>query len=134
MNEFTLTRDIATPQDRVWSAFTDGAEYAAWIWPAEWETTCQIDPRVGGSFRLESPPTGIGVTGTYLEVDPKSRLVLTWTWDGDNNESRVTIALEPIATGTRLTLTHEGLASEEEAANHQQGWNDCLDRLEPYLA
>ena len=134
MNGFTITRDIAAPQDRVWSAFTDGAEYAAWIWPASWETKCEIDPRVGGTFRVESAPNGMGVTGTYLEVDPKSRLVLTWTWDGSTDESKVTITLEPTSTGTHLVLTHDEFTSDEDRKNHEQGWSDCLDRLPAHFA
>jgi uncharacterized protein YndB with AHSA1/START domain len=134
MNGFTLTRSIAATPERVWSAFTDAAEYAAWIWPADWNTTCDIDARVGGTFTVASESQGMSVVGTYREVEPYSRLVLTWRWHDDGDESLLTITFEPTATGTDLTLVHDNFASEESRLAHEQGWSDCLDRLPGYLA
>ena len=133
MNGFTLTRDIAAPQDRVWSAFTDATEYAAWIWPEAWETKCEIDLRVGGVFHVESATRELSVHGNYVEVEPIDRLVLTWRWTGETRESLVTIGLEPTDVGTRLTLTHEHFEDDEQRDLHVQGWSDCLDRLPGYL-
>jgi uncharacterized protein YndB with AHSA1/START domain len=134
MNGFTLTRDIAAPQDRVWTAFTDGAEYAAWIWPEAWETKCEIDLRVGGVFHVESSVSGFSVYGSYVEIDPITRLVLTWRPTGGVHESLVTIALEPTDAGTRLTLTHDNFENDEQLEAHREGWTGCLDRLPGYLA
>jgi uncharacterized protein YndB with AHSA1/START domain len=134
MNGFTLTRSIAAEPQRVWDAFTNAAEYAAWIWPADWQTTCSIDPRVGGTFTVASEPQGMSVAGTYREVDPITRLVLTWRWHDDSDESLLTITFAPTATGTHLTLVHENFANEESRAAHEQGWGDCLDRLPGYLS
>ena len=133
MNGFTLTRSIAAEPERVWAAFTDAGEYAAWIWPAEWNTTCEIDARAGGTFTVASEPRGMSVVGTYREVTPFTRLVLTWRWHDDTDESLLRITFAPTATGTELTLVHENFASEESRAAHEQGWNDCLDRLPGYL-
>ena len=134
MNGFTITRNIAAAPERVWAAFTDAGQYAAWIWPADWQTTCEIDPRVGGVFTVASAPKGMEVHGTYVTVDPFSTLALTWRWHDDTDESLLTMTFEPIETGTRFTLRHENFASEESRAAHEQGWNDCLDRLPGYLA
>lgn len=133
-NGFTLTRSIAAAPERVWSAFTDASQYAAWIWPSTWETTCEIDARVGGIFTVASEPKGMSVEGTYREVEPFTRLVLTWRWHDDSDESLLTITLEPTPTGTDLTLVHENFASDESRRAHEQGWGDCLDRLPGYLA
>jgi uncharacterized protein YndB with AHSA1/START domain len=134
MNGFTLTRSIAAAPERVWSAFTDASQYAAWIWPADWHTTCEIDARVGGTFTVASKPKGMSVIGTYREVEPITRLVLTWRWHDDTDESLLTLTFQPTATGTDLTLVHENFASEESRAAHEQGWSDCLDRLPGYLS
>jgi len=133
-NSFTIVRDIAAAPERVWAAFTDAGEYAAWIWPADWQTECEIEPRVGGTFRVASRPKGMEVHGTYVTVEPVSRLALTWRWHDGADESLVTIELEPTPSGTRLVLTHENFASEESRAAHEQGWNDCLDRLPTHVA
>ena len=31
---------------------------------------------------------------------------------------------------TEVQLTHTGLASDESRANHEHGWNACLDNLD----
>jgi uncharacterized protein YndB with AHSA1/START domain len=133
-NGFTIVRDIAASPERVWAAFTDAGQYAAWIWPADWQTECDIEATVGGRFHVASEPKGMDVHGTYVAVDPFTHLALTWRWHDQNDESLVTIDLEPIDGGTRLTLTHENFASEESRAAHELGWSDCLDRLPAFVS
>ncbi|HEX4056738.1 MAG TPA: SRPBCC domain-containing protein [Galbitalea sp.] len=134
MNGFTITREIAATPERVWAAFTDAKQYAAWIWPTDWETMCSIDAREGGVFSVASLPKGMSVEGIYTEVNPYSRLAMSWQWHGEDGKSLVTMTFEPIETGTRLILRHENFPDEASSANHEQGWNDCLDRLPAHLA
>lgn len=93
---------------------------------------------VGGRlfFRMASPEGTMAAEGIYREVDPPRRLVLTWTWvEGlagappDATASLVTFAFEPDGTGTRLTLTHEGLPDADEARSHTEGWTEALEKL-----
>jgi uncharacterized protein YndB with AHSA1/START domain len=134
MNGFTLTRSIAAPPERVWSAFTNADQYAAWIWPPTWNTECEIDLRIGGVFHVGAAEQGLSVNGKYVEIDPITRLVMTWRWGDAPGESTLTITLEPTGSGTNLVLNHENFPDEESRKNHEQGWSDCLDRLPPYLA
>lgn len=134
MNGFTLTRSIAAAPERVWSAFTNADEYAAWVWPAEWGTTCAIDLRVGGEFHVASESRGLSVQGTYVEIDPITRLVMTWAQTSRVGESLLTILIEPDGDGTALSLTHENFPDEASQADHERGWTDCLSRLPGYLA
>lgn len=47
-----------------------------------------------------------------------------------NVRNRVELTLEPIRTGTRLTLRHSGLAEHPEAyADYETGWVDVLGHL-----
>jgi uncharacterized protein YndB with AHSA1/START domain len=131
---FTLVREIAAAPDRVWTAFTKAEQYAAWIWPSDWQTTCEIDPQVGGTFRVASASHDLSVEGRYVAVQPITRLAMTWTWGGQKAESLVTFTFAPIPSGTRLTLVHDGFEDESSHVAHEQGWNDCLDRLPGYLA
>lgn len=107
----TLTIDRALLDDprRVWAALTDPEQLAAWFWPPRFETEVR-------HFTLVDAPHG---------------LVQTWTWDGKDHSTLVTFTL---SASTGLTVTHEGFSTEEEVASHIAGWNDCLDRLESYLA
>jgi uncharacterized protein YndB with AHSA1/START domain len=133
MNGFTLTRSIAAPPERVWSAFTNADEYAAWIWPAEWNTECTIDLRVGGEFRVASELRGLSIRGKYIEIDPITRLVMNWTQTNREGDSLLTISIAPAPGGTELVLSQENFPDEASRADHERGWTDCLSRLPAYL-
>ena len=132
-NGFTLTRSIAAPPERVWAAFTNADEYVAWVWPAEWNSTCEIDLRVGGTFRVASEEKGLSIQGTYTEIDPITRLVMNWTQTNRDGDSLLTITIEPDGEGTSLVLTHENFPDEESRVDHERGWTDCLTRLPGYV-
>lgn len=134
MPSLTISRTLDAPPPQVWQAWTDPVSLASWIWPEEHAATCDIDLRVGGRYRIESPTIGIAVSGDYAAVDPDKRLAFTWRWDGEDEESLVTVTLQAADKGTDLVVQHEGLATEESRANHEQGWRDCLDRLPDFLA
>ena len=134
MSELTVVRQLNAVPERVWRAWTSPDELAAWIWPPSWGASCTIDLRIGGRFVIASNGTGPGVSGEYIAIDQNERLITTWQWDDEDVETLVTITLEPSGEGTTLTITHERFTDEETRANHEQGWNDCLDRLPGYLA
>lgn len=129
MSTLHLTRVLAAPPERVWRAFTDPAALAAWFWPQRFATTAETDLRVGGRYRIDGPGAGMAVGGKYVSVEPPSRLVFTWRWDGEVDETLVTLHLVPAGNGTELTLTHEGFTDDPTRDNHAKGWSDCLDRL-----
>ena len=133
MTELTVTRTINAPPERIWRALTNADELAAWFWPGKWDVTATCDLRVGGTYRVASEVTGMAFGGEYVAVEPFVRLVQTWRWDGEPGETLVTTTLEPSAEGTMLTIVHERFATHDEATQHQQGWNDCLDRLPGHL-
>jgi uncharacterized protein YndB with AHSA1/START domain len=99
-----LRRTVAAPPEQVWYALTDPAAVNGWFWP-HLDPSTEIDARVGGSYRFAGPAALIAVKGRYLEVDPPTRLVFTWQWDGD----------------------------EPARDRYAQGWRDCLERLSPWL-
>src|SRR6478736_6083740 len=90
-----------------------------------WQTvTATVDLRVGGEYRWTVTP-GHNAAGTFKEIVPGKRVVFGWGWEGGDlpvDASTVTITLDPIETGTRVTLVHEGL-DEAQAAAHAEGWN-----------
>ena len=129
MTEFRVQRIVPKPVEEVWTAFTDPAALTAWFWPERFETTVDIDLRVGGEFRIASAPVGMAVSGTYQEVDAPGRLVHTWRWDGEDEETLVTLTLVPVDGGTGITILHERFSDPDAAQQNELGWNSCLDRL-----
>jgi uncharacterized protein YndB with AHSA1/START domain len=129
----TISRTVAASAQRVFDAWTDVAQLAAWWWPQLAGTTYDVDARPGGHYRITSPVIGATVTGVFTEVDPPRRLVLTWSWEDDGEpeavvEDTVVVTFDPEADGTLVTVTHTSVAHEAEGGA-EQGWNDVLDRL-----
>ncbi|WP_158603061.1 SRPBCC family protein [Jiangella rhizosphaerae] len=125
-----LKRRVPADRSRVWRAWTDPAELARWYWPDSFDTQCSIDLRVGGRFRIASEPAGMAVSGEFATVEPPARLVHTWRWDGEDDETLVTVEFLDAPDGaTDVVVTHERFTDPADSANHAQGWNDCLARL-----
>jgi uncharacterized protein YndB with AHSA1/START domain len=133
MTTVAITRIFAAPPERVWTALTDVEALAAWFWPAQLETTVTADVRVGGAYRIESIGADMAISGHYREISAPERLVMSWRWDGEDEESVVTIDLSPNGTGTELRLAHDRLPDDRAGELHAEGWNDCLDRLPAWL-
>jgi uncharacterized protein YndB with AHSA1/START domain len=72
--------------------------------------------------------------GRYLQVEPPRLLEFTWVSEGPHGkESVVLIELIPNGKGTDLTLTHDGLPTEEMVKSHEGGWTGFLDSLRDRL-
>jgi uncharacterized protein YndB with AHSA1/START domain len=134
MSSLHINRTLAADVERVWAAVTDADALAAWFWPSRLGPKVSADVRVGGSFRIDATLGGFAVSGTYHEVTPPTRLVMSWRWDGEADESVVTIELTARGESTELKLRHDRIASDEARDQHAQGWYDCLDRLGGWLA
>ena len=132
--ELRLSRTLPRPAERVWHAFTDPTALASWLWPERFATTAEVDLRVGGRYRIEGPGAGMAVSGEYVAVEPPRRLVFTWRWEGEPEETLVTVELTPTGATTELVLVHERFADDARRDEHAQGWSDCLDRLPDWLA
>ncbi|MCA1693688.1 MAG: SRPBCC domain-containing protein [Actinobacteria bacterium] len=136
--ELTCTLD-ASPE-RIFQALTDPAELVKWWGPSGFTTPeIEIDPRVGGSYRLGmQPPEGelFHLAGEFLEVARPSRLAYSFRWeepDPDDQETVVMLRLDAVADQTRLSLWHGVFATEAWRALHKSGWADSLQRLAEFL-
>lgn len=132
-----LNRSYSVAPEKVWRAWTDPQAMKQWFKPdASWTVpVAEADVRVGGRYRiLMRDPQGqeFDLTGTYREVVPNRRLVMTWSWSNQpGEESLVTVTLRPAGKGesTELELRHEGYLDMENEPTHQEGWNGALDQL-----
>ena len=128
----TISRTVTASPERVFAAWTDVDQLAAWWWPQLAGTTYDVDARPGGRYRISSPATGTTVTGSYSEVEPPRRLVFTWVWmdDGEqeSGEDTVVVTFEPVDEGTVVTVAHTS-AEHVPEGGAEQGWNDVMDRL-----
>jgi len=136
--------DIAAPPERVFQAITDPAQARQWCnHPAFDIKLWEMDARHGGKWRFISRETGSTPNaynvsefdhhGEILEIDPPRLLVYTWLTNFHDDPKRETVVrweLMPIATGTRLKLTHSGLAQEPKARkDYASGWPGMLQMI-----
>jgi uncharacterized protein YndB with AHSA1/START domain len=77
--------------------------------------------------------------GRVLRVEPE-RLLVSTHWsplsgvpDVPENYHEVTYTLEPQGTGTRLTISQDNNADEEERQHSQQNWQTMLEQLRQFL-
>ncbi|HEX9538525.1 MAG TPA: SRPBCC domain-containing protein [Streptosporangiaceae bacterium] len=78
MSEFTVTRILKGPRERVWQVLTQPSQFEGWL-PAK-PGTAVLDVRTGGSWQatvISSQGDEIALTGRYDEVSEPGRLVMT---------------------------------------------------------
>jgi uncharacterized protein YndB with AHSA1/START domain len=116
---------IEASPERVFEHFTRADTLVRWM--GEYAV---LDPTAGGEFTVDI--RGVPVRGHYLEVDPPSRLLISWGHAGSERlppgASVLEVCLQPTGSGTTVTILHTGLP-KPEATGHRQGWRYFLDEL-----
>jgi uncharacterized protein YndB with AHSA1/START domain len=138
--EILTTREFDAPLALVFDALTKPEHVRHWFAPFEDKVTeCSIDLRVGGDYHIVfETPDGIECSfrGTYLEVEPPTRTVATWRFEGWPDADAVeTVELYETDGVTTLAMR---LAFRDQAGRaHFKGENDgqesSFDKLEDYL-
>jgi uncharacterized protein YndB with AHSA1/START domain len=130
--------DIAAAPERVFATIASDEITKWWVRPGIFDTrTWTGDVRRGGRWQAAGMTRGQPYVqeGEFLEVESPRRLVHTWDGLGEPGlPSTVTYVLEPIDSGTRLTLRHAGFASRERCNAFALGWETSLERLAQVLA
>jgi uncharacterized protein YndB with AHSA1/START domain len=108
--EVVLTRRFDAPRSLVFEAMTTPELLKRWLRaPGRALEVCEVDLRVGGSFRYVFRGPGkrdVGMRGIFREVVAPERLVHVETWeDWDAGESTVATTLVERAGKTMLTTT-----------------------------
>jgi uncharacterized protein YndB with AHSA1/START domain len=112
--ELVVTRTVNGPARIVFEAWTKPELFKQWWVPKSMGMSlrsCEMDVRVGGTYRLEFEPAGMAFFGTYLDVTPHSRLV--WTNDEGGDGGPVTTVTFEEKGGKTLLVMHELYPSKE---------------------
>ncbi|BDI22675.1 SRPBCC domain-containing protein [Herbiconiux sp. L3-i23] len=136
-----IMRTFATSPDRVFAAWTEPAQFAAWFGTAAVDVpldTVSMDVRVGGRWSaIMRFPDGNSIdwVGEYRKVDPPTRLALTLT-DAPSEDAGepVTVDLVEVPSGTEMTFRQprQGF-TDEQLDLTVVGYNAFFDDLEKLL-
>lgn len=107
--ELVVTRTFDGPARIVWEAWTRPDLFRRWWVPKSFPVTllsCDLDIRVGGKYRLvfAHGESERAFFGTYLAVEPPSRLV--WTNDEGGDQVITTVTFEEKG-GKTLVVMHD---------------------------
>lgn len=121
---------IAAPRERVWSALTQIGRPLPFLFG----TVLETELRPGAPLRYcTANGKRTFIDGTVVEVSAPHRLVHTFRFtDLDEPPGTVTFTLEEESTGTRLTVTHEGLGPKHRK-RVTPGWTKILTWLRSWI-
>jgi uncharacterized protein YndB with AHSA1/START domain len=135
---------IAAPPEQVLQALTRQEQLMQWFTdPSCPLKSFEMDAREGGRWRFATHPGSKPLNGVFefraagkiLELKPRA-LVYTWHANWHDDPSLATLVrweLIPEAKGTRVRITHSGLASEELARkDYLSGWPGVLAMLKNF--
>ena len=137
--ELVVTRTIDGPPRLVWEAWTRPELFRRWWVPKSAPInllSCELDVRVGGSYRLEFGVDGqtMAFFGRYLEVAPCSRLAWTNDEGGEDAAAITTVTFEERG-GKTLVIMHDLHPSKEAldaaiASGSTDGTAESWDQLD----
>ncbi|HEV7801647.1 MAG TPA: SRPBCC family protein [Burkholderiales bacterium] len=143
--EIVLTRTFKAPRTLVWDAVTKAEHVRRWYGCAAFTfSTCEIDLRVGGSYRYTMRTTdGVEhtMTGVYREIVQPERIVHTERYETTgftSPDALVTMTLTEQNGRTRMqsVILHPNKDSRDGHINSgmENGARETFDRLEVLLA
>jgi len=135
--------EIPASPERIFAALVTDEVERWWGSPdACLMTGWTADLRAGGRWNVRVRTTdgrSLPASGVFLEIEAPRRIVQTRRYDWDHptlgrHETTVAYLLEPVASGTRLTICHGGFAGfAEAAAAHADDWARVLGWLRRYF-
>ena len=126
--------DLHHPPEKVWRALTDPVLLAEWLLPV---FDLELEPGAAFTFKTQPYPGWDGsVNCQILEIESRRKLSYTWVVGGMELDTVVTFALEPTASGTRLSLVQSGFKPEQKQnwGGARYGWKMMGGKLVDLLA
>jgi uncharacterized protein YndB with AHSA1/START domain len=134
-NAIRLHRVLRASPEKIYRAFLDGEALVKWMPPNGYTAKVHhLDAKVGGTYKMAFTNFTTGTShsfgGTYVELKPNERIRHTDKFDpGFTGEMETTIALKPVACGTELNITQEGVPAAIPPEACYLGWQESLTLL-----
>jgi uncharacterized protein YndB with AHSA1/START domain len=140
--EIRLDHVFDAPREAVFAAWIDPDQVARWWAPGGFEVpreTVEIEPRVGGAFRLTMVQSGGGarlsLRSEFVEITPPELIVLRFEPVAEEipDVTITRVVFEADGERTRMTLT-SGPYTDEMRPTAAAGWGESLANLDRLLA
>lgn len=132
-----IETDINAPASKVWHALINPEMIKQYFFGVE----VISDWKVGSPivYRGEWEGNVFEDKGNILKLEPEKLLLCNY-WssfsglpDSPENYQNVAYELTPLKEGTRLTITQDGIQSEESREHSEQNWKTVLATLKSLL-
>lgn len=127
----------ASPRD-VFGQWLDADALVDWFAPDTFiGLRAECDPREGGAWHVDyrsADGRGYREYGTYLEIVPERKIVMTLTVSAGAHDTRltelvVTVTFEPDAGGTLMRFRQTGFPDAGMRDAMAEGWSECIAKL-----
>ena len=138
-NKFTAqaTTLVNAPASKVWDALTNPSLIKQYLYGTEVTSDWKVGSPI--TYRGEWEGKSYRDKGEILQIEPDKLLISTF-WsslaglpDLPENYKTVRYELFPEGDGTKLTITQDNNATQEEADHSAQNWTTVLDKLKELL-
>jgi uncharacterized protein YndB with AHSA1/START domain len=138
-NKFTAqaTTLVKAPASKVWDALTNPSLIKQYLYGTEVTSDWKVGSPI--TYKGEWEGKSYEDKGEILQIEPDKLLVSTF-WsslaglpDLPENYKTVRYELLPEGDGTKLTITQDNNATQEEADHSTQNWTTVLDKLRELL-
>lgn len=92
----------------------------------------EIEPRVGGAYRLLMPGDAV-MEGVFSEFSENERVAYSWHWVGSDETTKVNVTFQNHADGTEVQVTHSGFESTTSFDNHASGWDSYINGFTAHI-
>lgn len=133
-------KNFSVSVDELYEAWTNPEQLKKW-WKPMGNTLKDVvnDIRQGGSVKYVFNGDKLIISGEYLEVREKEKLVYTWNWELPedavrNAQYKLSVSFSSTGNGSKIHVIQDNFENEETMMPHQEGWEKGLTELEQFLA
>jgi uncharacterized protein YndB with AHSA1/START domain len=128
---------INAPASKVWDALTKPEQIKQYMFGTQVTTDWKVGSPI--TYKGEWKGKAYEDKGKVLEIEPRKRLISTF-WsalaglpDSPENYKTVGYELTPEGDRTKLTITQDNNASQDEAKEAEKNWRTVLDGIKKLL-
>ena len=144
--DYSFTRFIDAPRERVFKAWIDPKDLALWWGPKGFTNPhCELEARPGGVIRIDMRgPDGVMylMKGIFHEISEPARIIFTSSaFEDEDGEPQLQVMNTVILIGhmgrTRVSVTANVVKAATSVSDAltgmEESWNQSLDRLADLL-